>query len=80
MSDAPPANTRRAPSARAVIGDDPALRAAYGLCRRRTREQDPAEYALIELLPAALRPACWALWAAANALDDLGDDRTAPAA
>ncbi|GAA2394292.1 hypothetical protein GCM10010255_26040 [Streptomyces coeruleofuscus] len=65
---------------RAVIGDDPALRAAYGLCRRRTREQDPAEYALIELVPAALRPACWALWAAASALDDLGDDRTAPAA
>ncbi|WP_455567796.1 polyprenyl diphosphate synthase [Streptomyces caelestis] len=84
MSDVPSANTRRAArraaSARAVIGDDPALRAAYGLCRRRTREQDPAEYALIQLVPAALRPACWALWAAANALDDLGDDRTAPAA
>nr|WP_244204606.1 squalene/phytoene synthase family protein [Streptomyces africanus] len=63
-----------------MIGDDPALRAAYGLCRRRTREQDPAEYALIQLVPAALRPACWALWAAASALDDLGDDRTAPAA
>ncbi|GAP51148.1 polyprenyl diphosphate synthase [Streptomyces azureus] len=63
-----------------MIGDDPALRAAYGLCRRRTREQDPAEHALIELVPAVLRPACWALWAAANALDDLGDDRTAPAA
>ncbi|MGA5899981.1 polyprenyl diphosphate synthase [Streptomyces venetus] len=63
-----------------MIGDDPALRAAYGLCRRRTREQDPAEYALIQLVPSALRPACWALWAAANALDDLGDDRTAPAA
>ncbi|MFH8656489.1 polyprenyl diphosphate synthase [Streptomyces afghaniensis] len=63
-----------------MIGDDPALRAAYGLCRHRTREQDPAEYALIQLVPAALRPACWALWAAANALDDLGDDRTAPAA
>ncbi|WP_455711447.1 polyprenyl diphosphate synthase [Streptomyces coeruleorubidus] len=84
MSDVPPANTRRAvrraASVRAVIGDDPALRAAYGLCQRRTREQDPAEYALIELVPAVLRPACWALWAAANALDDLGDDRTAPAA
>ncbi|MFF7789072.1 polyprenyl diphosphate synthase [Streptomyces sp. NPDC007991] len=62
-----------------MIGDEPALRAAYGLCRRRTREQDPAEYALIQLVPATLRPACWALWAAANALDDLGDDRTAPA-
>ncbi|MFB8243541.1 polyprenyl diphosphate synthase [Streptomyces sp. NPDC055952] len=59
---------------------DPALRAAYRLCRRRTREQDPAEYALIQLAPALLRPSLHALWAAANALDDLGDDRTAPAA
>ncbi|MGW5614135.1 polyprenyl diphosphate synthase [Streptomyces sp. NPDC003877] len=60
--------------------DDPALRAAYRLCRRRTRTEDPAEYALIQLVPAPLRPALYALWAAANALDDLGDDRTAPAA
>ncbi|GAA2539084.1 hypothetical protein GCM10010423_41050 [Streptomyces levis] len=59
---------------------DPALRAAYRLCRRRTKTQDPAEYALIQLVPAPLRPALHALWAAANALDDLGDDRTAPAA
>ncbi|WP_436845779.1 polyprenyl diphosphate synthase [Streptomyces tibetensis] len=63
-----------------MTGDDPALRAAYRLCRRRTKEQDPAEYALIQLVPAALRPALYALWAAANALDDLGDDDTAPAA
>ncbi|MFF7307310.1 polyprenyl diphosphate synthase [Streptomyces sp. NPDC008137] len=63
-----------------MIGDDPALRAAYRLCRLRTRRQDPAEYALIQLVPAPLRPALHALWAAANALDDLGDDRTAPAA
>ncbi|MFJ3439653.1 polyprenyl diphosphate synthase [Streptomyces sp. NPDC086081] len=59
---------------------DPALRAAYRLCRRRTRIEDPAEYALIQLVPGPLRPALHALWAAANALDDLGDDRTAPAA
>ncbi|MFE6521016.1 polyprenyl diphosphate synthase [Streptomyces sp. NPDC057794] len=59
---------------------DPALRAAYRLCRRRTKSEDPAEYALIQLVPAPLRPALHALWAAANALDDLGDDRTAPAA
>ncbi|WP_435280467.1 polyprenyl diphosphate synthase [Streptomyces koelreuteriae] len=63
-----------------MIGDDPALRAAYRLCRVRTRREDPAEYALIQLVPAPLRPALHALWAAANALDDLGDDRTAPAA
>ncbi|GGY13381.1 hypothetical protein GCM10010384_18900 [Streptomyces djakartensis] len=63
-----------------MTGDDPSLRAAYRLCRRLTREQDPAEYALIQLVPAPLRPALHALWAAANALDDLGDDRTVPAA
>ncbi|MEU1314581.1 polyprenyl diphosphate synthase [Streptomyces tibetensis] len=90
MSDVPPATTapadREAASEtperaeRPVTGDDPALRAAYRLCRHRTKEQDPAEYALIQLVPAALRPALHALWAAANALDDLGDDRTAPAA
>jgi undecaprenyl diphosphate synthase len=52
------------------------LRAAYEFCRRQTR-RDPAEYALIQLAPAPLRPACWALWAAANAVDDLADDRHA---
>ncbi|MGV9235401.1 squalene/phytoene synthase family protein, partial [Streptomyces nigra] len=62
-----------------MIGDDPALRSAYRLCRDRTRRQDPAEYALIQLVPVALRPACWALWAAANTIDDLADDRTASA-
>ncbi|MGW0988202.1 polyprenyl diphosphate synthase [Streptomyces sp. NPDC002486] len=67
------------PAEHPVTGDV-ALRAAYRLCRRRTKEQDPAEYALIRLVPAALRPPLHALWAAANALDDLGDDRTAPAA
>ncbi|MFD5338958.1 polyprenyl diphosphate synthase [Streptomyces hawaiiensis] len=90
MTDVPPATTAPAdreaphgasgPAGRPVTGDDPALRAAYRLCRRRTKDQDPAEYALIQLVPAALRPALHALWAAANDLDDLGDDRTAPAA
>lgn len=67
-----------AKSSRAVIGNDRTLRAAYRHCRQLTREQDRAEYALIQLVPAALRPACWALWAAANAIDDLADDRTVP--
>ncbi|MEU9223334.1 polyprenyl diphosphate synthase [Streptomyces massasporeus] len=90
MSDVPPATTAPAdleatsappgPAGPPVTGDDPALRAAYRLCRRRTKNEDPAEYALIQLVPPALRPALHALWAAANALDDLGDDRTAPAA
>ncbi|MEU8848018.1 polyprenyl diphosphate synthase [Streptomyces sp. NPDC048564] len=60
-----------------MTSDDPSLQAAYRLCRRQTKEQDPAQYALIRLVPATLRPACWALWAAANAIDDLADDRTA---
>ncbi|WP_264927495.1 polyprenyl diphosphate synthase [Streptomyces sp. A012304] len=64
---------------RAVTGEDPALRAAYRLCRRLTRREDPVQYALIQLVPGALRPACWALWAAANAVDDLADDRGATA-
>ncbi|MEW2120640.1 polyprenyl diphosphate synthase [Streptomyces sp. NPDC005474] len=63
-----------------VIGYNPALRAAYRRCRRQTRERDPGVYALIGLLPAVLRPACWALWAALTSLDDLADDRNTPAA
>ncbi|WP_369181528.1 polyprenyl diphosphate synthase [Streptomyces mutabilis] len=59
---------------RAVTGEGPALRAAYRLCRRITRRHDPAIYALVQLMPAVLRPACWALWAAVTALDDLADE------
>ncbi|WP_327188590.1 polyprenyl diphosphate synthase [Streptomyces xinghaiensis] len=59
---------------RALTGADPALRAAYRVCRRTTRRHDPAIHALIQLMPAVLRPACWALWAAATALDDLADE------
>ncbi|MEW5542758.1 polyprenyl diphosphate synthase [Streptomyces cyaneofuscatus] len=41
---------------------------------------DPGTYALIQLMPTALRPACWALWASASVLDDLADQRdVAPA-
>lgn len=75
----PRAGRRTTRSLWEAVGDDPALRAAYRLCRTRTRRQDPAEYALIQLVPAVMRPACWALWAAANAVDDLADDRTAGA-
>src|SRR5689334_17540677 len=64
-------------TARALLGEDPAPRAAYRLCRRTTRQHDPGIYALIQLMPAILRPACWTLWAAANAVDDLGDERGA---
>jgi undecaprenyl diphosphate synthase len=61
-------------TARSLTGEDPVLRAAYRLCRRTTRQHDPGIYALIQLTPAVLRPACWALWAAASVLDDLADD------
>ncbi|MFI0510145.1 polyprenyl diphosphate synthase [Streptomyces sp. WSLK1-5] len=47
------------------------------MCRRTTRQHDPGIYALTQLMPAVLRPACWALWAAANVLDDLADERDA---
>ncbi|MFE0889618.1 squalene/phytoene synthase family protein [Streptomyces rochei] len=30
-------------------------------------------------MPAVMRPACWALWAAANAIDDLADDHSVDA-
>ncbi|MFC8193811.1 polyprenyl diphosphate synthase [Streptomyces sp. NPDC057298] len=56
---------------------DPSLRAAYQLCRRTTRVHDPGIYALIQLMPAVLRPAGWALWAAVSVLDDLADRRDA---
>ncbi|MDN0200152.1 polyprenyl diphosphate synthase [Streptomyces sp. S.PNR 29] len=59
---------------------DTDLRAAYRLCRRMTRGQDPETYALIRLLPAALHEAGWALWAAVSAIDDLIDDRDVAAA
>ncbi|KOG37207.1 polyprenyl diphosphate synthase [Streptomyces resistomycificus] len=62
---------------RALMGEDPVLRAAYQMCRRTTRQHDPGIYALVQLVPAVLRPACWALWAAASVLDDLADERGA---
>jgi undecaprenyl diphosphate synthase len=62
---------------RPPTGEDPSLRAAYRLCRRVARQHDPGIYVLIQLMPAVLRPAGWALWAAATVLDDLADQRDA---
>ncbi|MEU8350589.1 squalene/phytoene synthase family protein, partial [Streptomyces sp. NPDC048845] len=53
----------RAVLSRAAI-DDPALRAAYLACGRAVRAADPADYALMRLMPPEVRPACWALRAA----------------
>ncbi|MFF1546540.1 polyprenyl diphosphate synthase [Streptomyces sp. NPDC058291] len=66
---------RRRPTRRPPAGGDPSLRAAYRHCRRITREHDPGIHALIQLMPAVLRPPCRALWAAASVLDDLADQR-----
>ncbi|MFJ3224128.1 polyprenyl diphosphate synthase [Streptomyces sp. NPDC086783] len=65
------------PTHRPPTGEDPSLQAAYRLCRRTTRVNDPGVYALIQLMPPVLRPAGWALWAAATVLDDLADQRDA---
>ncbi|MEU0031145.1 polyprenyl diphosphate synthase [Streptomyces sp. NPDC006335] len=76
LDDPLPAQRGR-PTHRPPTGEDPSLRAAYRLCRRTTRQQDPGIYALIQLMPNVLRPSCWALWAAATVLDDLADQRDA---
>ncbi|MGW0818037.1 polyprenyl diphosphate synthase [Streptomyces viridiviolaceus] len=65
------------PTHRPPTGEAPSLRAAYRLCRRITRQHDPVIYILIQLMPTMLRPAGWALWAAATVLDDLADQRDA---
>ncbi|MEU1478208.1 polyprenyl diphosphate synthase [Streptomyces sp. NPDC005760] len=75
--DAAPPPRRGWPTHRPPTGEDPSLRAAYRLCRRIARQHDPGIYVLIQLMPSVLRPAGWALWAAATALDDLADQRDA---
>ncbi|MCD7442263.1 di-trans,poly-cis-decaprenylcistransferase [Streptomyces lincolnensis] len=65
------------PIHRPPTGEDPSLRAAYRLCRRTVRQHDPGIHALIQLMPTALRPAGWALWATATVLDDLADQQDA---
>ncbi|WP_416968163.1 polyprenyl diphosphate synthase [Streptomyces sp. 4F14] len=61
----------RIPAQAAV--DDPALRAAYTACGRFAQAANPTEYALMQLMPAALRPACWALWTALSVPDNIID-------
>ncbi|MDX2918037.1 polyprenyl diphosphate synthase [Streptomyces globisporus] len=72
---APASPTRpEQPFAPSPSGQTPPLRVAYRVCRHVTRAHDPAIYALVQLMPTVLRPACWALWAAATVLDDLADE------
>lgn len=52
---------------------DPDLRNAYAICRRIVRRRTPDEYALTQLIPPALRPALWSLWATIDVVDDLAD-------
>ncbi|MEV5239205.1 polyprenyl diphosphate synthase [Streptomyces cinnamoneus] len=59
--------------ARAGIHDR-RLRAAYRTCRRTFRRNNSTYYALGHLLPRAVRPAVWALAAAARVMDDLADN------
>lgn len=56
------------------------LRAAYRLCGHLTSKHDPATYAVLGLLPPALRQACWAVFAAVSVVDDLIDAPNAEAA
>ncbi|WP_228775025.1 polyprenyl diphosphate synthase [Streptomyces sp. NRRL B-1677] len=53
--------------------DDPVLRAAYAACGRFCKAANPTEYALMRLMPTALRPACWALWTALSVPDNIID-------
>ncbi|MFF4219490.1 polyprenyl diphosphate synthase [Streptomyces nondiastaticus] len=53
--------------------DDPALRAAYAACRRFAKTANPTEYSLMQLMPAAMRPSCWALWTALSVPDNIID-------
>ncbi|MEU1005785.1 polyprenyl diphosphate synthase [Streptomyces tibetensis] len=58
--------------------DDPVLRAAYRHCRSKVRQRDPVEYSIMQLMPPVLRPACWAMWAAFSAADDIADAAEGP--
>lgn len=52
----------------------PDIAAAYASCRRLVRSSRSVEYSVMQLMPTALRPACWAMYAAAVTTDALVDD------
>ncbi|MEK8146205.1 squalene/phytoene synthase family protein [Streptomyces sp. M10(2022)] len=52
---------------------DPQLKAAYKACHDHLRSTSAEEFWCLQLMPPALRPACWALFAAHSLADDLAD-------
>lgn len=52
---------------------DPQLKAAYKTCHDYLRSTRAEEFWCLQLMPPALRPACWALFAAYCLADDLAD-------
>lgn len=56
----------------AVLAPDNA--SAYASCRRLVKSSRSVEYSVMQLMPAALRPACWAMYAAAVTTDAIVDD------
>lgn len=52
---------------------DPQLKAAYKTCHDYLRSTRTEEFWCLQLMPPALRPACWALFAAYCLADDLAD-------
>ena len=68
--------TRRELDAAAIT--DPALRAAFGRCRRLNARHGKTYFLATRLLPASRRPAVHALYGFARYADDIVDDLTAP--
>ncbi|MET7299164.1 polyprenyl diphosphate synthase [Embleya sp. NPDC005575] len=58
---------------RAAAIDDPRLVEAYDACRTAIRRAGGTEYRTAQLMPPALRPALWAIYAAGRVLDDIAD-------
>ncbi|MEU0939080.1 polyprenyl diphosphate synthase [Embleya sp. NPDC005971] len=58
---------------RAAGIDDPRLVEAYEACRTAIRKAGGTEYRTSHLMPPALRPALWAIYAAGRVMDDLAD-------
>lgn len=52
---------------------DPEARAGYEVCRRLVRRSGRLDRAIVQLLPAALRPLLWAVYGYGRTVDDLAD-------